>query len=137
MTLSVNPSLAFQPEAKDCLAQAIYFEARGEPLEGQLAVAHVVLNRKYSKLFPNTVCAVVRQVKPVCQFSWYCDGLSDTLPNKPLARKIKKLADQVLQGSYEDNTGGAVFFHAGYVAPGWRNVEKTVEIANHIFYRRK
>jgi N-acetylmuramoyl-L-alanine amidase len=120
-----------------CLAQVIYFEARGEPVEGQIAVAQVTLNRQASKLFPNTVCAVVYQTKPVCQYSWYCNSKSNNLPANKAASNAKALANKLLTNKLTDITRGALFFHASSINPRWHKLEKTVEIGNHIFYRRR
>lgn len=119
-----------------CLAQAIYFEARGEPYAGQIAVAQVTLNRRDSALFPNTLCKVVSQKGP-CQYQWYCDGKSDTLPNNTEAKQAKDLANLLLSNNLADITGGALFFHSSRIKPGWHYLEKTVEIGAHIFYRRR
>jgi spore germination cell wall hydrolase CwlJ-like protein len=137
MTLSGYPSSASHIEQSEiyCLAQVIYFEARGEPIKGQIAVAQVTINRKNSNLFPNTICKVVSQTKP-CQYSWYCDGKSDTLPNNKTAAQSKALAYTILTTHLVDVTHGALFFHASSINPRWRNLEKTVEIGAHIFYRR-
>lgn len=131
-----------------CLAHNIYFEARGEPLEGQLAVAHVTLNRVESKYFPGSVCEVVQQQrKDVCQFSWWCSkklrnqSIKNRLPNQDLYREIKQLATEVIVGLHkrEDITRGALFYHANYVSKtrlGALKLEPTVTIGQHIFYRK-
>lgn len=118
-----------------CLAQVIYFEARGESIEGQIAVAQVTINRAKSSLFPNNICSVVQQTKPVCQYSWYCNSKSNMLPNNKQAAQSKVLAYTILTTNIADTTHGALFFHASSVKPKWRNLEKTVEIGAHIFYR--
>lgn len=118
-----------------CLAQVIYFEARGESLKGQIAVAQVALNRVTSQLFPDTMCSVVYQTKPSCQFSWYCDGTSDTLPQNESAIQSKSLAKKLLTSELADITDGALFFHASSINPRWNKLEKTVEIGSHVFYR--
>lgn len=121
----------------ECLAQAIYFESRGESLEGQEAVAAVVLNRVAHPGFPNSVCGVVRQggAKPGCQFSWYCDELSDKPRNKIAWLAALDLARDVAARA-EDPSDGALFFHAVSVKPRWaRKMERVVQIDNHIFYR--
>lgn len=119
-----------------CLAQNIYFESRGEPKQGQLAVALVTINRAKNKEYPNTICGVVNQG---CQFSWVCDGKSDTLPVSSTAGKqALAIASEVLYDKdVVDITNGALFFHATYAKPSWRKrMEKTIAIGNHIFYRR-
>lgn len=134
---SVNP-LEEIPNNKNeayCLAQVIYFEARGEPKLGQIAVAHVTINRRDSKLFPNTICKVVSQKKP-CQYSWFCDGKSDRLPSNKHGNNAIALANSILTKRPPDITNGALFFHATSVSPNWKNLEKTIEIGSHVFYRR-
>jgi len=145
MILSASPSLAMvdpsqevtnlQPEI-ECLTQTIYFESRGEPIAGQLAVGLVTINRKNSDLFPDTICGVIRQRTPVCQYSWYCDGKSDTVPANKEGKLARALAVGLLTSNVEDITKGALFFHADYINPGWTNLEKTIEIGAHVFYRR-
>jgi spore germination cell wall hydrolase CwlJ-like protein len=124
-----------QPEI-ECLTQTIYFESRGEPIAGQLAVGLVTINRKNSDLFPDTICGVIRQRTPVCQYSWYCDGKSDTVPANKEGKLARALAVGLLTSNVEDITKGALFFHADYINPGWTNLEKTIEIGAHVFYRR-
>lgn len=145
MILSANPSLAkvdpgqevtsLQPEI-ECLTQTIYFESRGEPIAGQLAVGLVTINRKNSDLFPDTICGVIKQRTPVCQYSWYCDGKSDTVPANKEGKLARALAVGLLTSNVEDITEGALFFHADYINPGWTNLERTIEIGAHVFYRR-
>ena len=137
MTLLGDPLLAKPIEQSEvyCLAQVIYFEARGEPIQGQIAVAHVTINRTKSSLFPSTICEVVAQKNP-CQYSWYCDGKSDILPNNEQTVNALALANKILTTPFVDTTYGALFFHASSINPGWHNLEKTVEIGTHIFYRR-
>ena len=138
----------------ECLASNIYFESAHEPEEGKIAVAFVTMNRVHSNLWPNTICDVVlergrnsRSGKIVCQFSWYCEPRpkamwqSGYLPNKNdrLYNEIRDLAVRFYM-NYEnmyDPSYGAVFYHADYVSPGWRNVTKTNVIGRHIFYVRK
>ncbi len=145
MILSASPSLARTDPSQEikqfdyeleCLTQAIYFESRGEPIAGQLAVGLVTINRKNSGLFPDTICEVTKQKTPVCQYSWYCDGKSDKVPNNKEGKLARALAIGLLTSEVEDITGGALFFHADYVNPGWTNLEKTIEIGAHVFYRR-
>lgn len=132
----------------DCLAENIYFESRGEPKLGQVAVAFVTLNRAYSDLFPGEICQVVKQKENrVCQFSWYCEekpkamSVSKVLTQSynPLYNDVRDLAVYVYVNyeKLEDPTKGALFFHANYVNPGWKGLEKTATIGNHIFYARR
>ena len=106
-----------------CLAMNVYHEARSEPMVGQYAVAHVVINRVNSTRWPNDVCSVVHQGldrgRHKCQFSWYCDGKSDKAHEEvPWARALI-VADNVLRGKIEDPTKGATHYHARYVKPYW------------------
>jgi spore germination cell wall hydrolase CwlJ-like protein len=123
-----------------CLALNIYFEARSEPMEGKLAVAHVVLNRVGSDRFPETICAVVRQggerTRHRCQFSWWCDGQSDE-PRNPAAWDAARLiAWFVYHGETADPTDGSLWYHADYVDPYWREAfNRGPQIGRHIFYR--
>lgn len=138
---------AFPAKAEDpvtCLATNIYFEARGEPTAGQLAVGFVVLNRVKSKKYPNTVCDVVYQAKylhkvPIrhkCQFSWYCDGELEVIREKEAYDKAKNLARYLIEGSPIDITDGSLFYHSLSVDPYWnKSVDKTIVIGNHIFYK--
>ena len=130
-----------------CLAMNIYHEARGEPLAGQLAVAHSVLNRMADKRYPSTVCGVVEQAKyrgwdmnnPIlnqCQYSWFCDGLSDTPQDGKAMLEATILAQYVLSGSSLDITEGSTHYHADYVYPYWaKEMEPTVKLGSHIYYR--
>ena len=123
-----------------CLTQAMYFEARGEPLAGQVAVAEVVLNRVASDQYPDSVCAVISQGSSnlhACQFSYMCDGLPEHMNELPISERMGKLAAIMLQNVLHDSTDGATHYHADYVRPGWaRRLEKTAEIGSHIFYRK-
>jgi spore germination cell wall hydrolase CwlJ-like protein len=121
-----------------CLALALYFEAKTEGAEGMLAVASVVLNRVAHPEFPSTVCAVVTDggEQPPCQFSWWCDGMSDR-PTEPDAwRLAQRLARAALAEPPPDRTGGALFFHNTSIATPWlRKRQRTARIGRHIFYR--
>ncbi len=137
------------PEVKeqiDCLAENIYFESKGEPKLGQVAVAFVTINRVNSDLFPKQICQVVKQkTNKVCQFSWYCEdklqaiSMRKDLTNfhNPVYNDILEIAVHVYLNydKIEDPTKGALFFHANYVKPGWKNLERTVMIGKHIFYK--
>lgn len=121
-----------------CLAEAVYFEARGEPERGQLAVAEVVQNRVESKAYPNTYCGVVRQRRGnICQFSWACDSRRGA-PKGAQWEKAMAIADKVYNGHKPNVVGNAMFFHATFVRPSWANVFTRVEkIGSHIFYKSK
>lgn len=125
------------PEQRECLAKAVYFEARGEPEEAQAAVAAVVLNRVEDPQFPDTPCAVVRQggETPPCQFSWWCDGRSDEPRDQESWKRALRIADLVGSGTVEDPTGGALYFHHTRVSPSWSTAfEQVAEIGAHIYY---
>ncbi len=126
----------------DCLALNIYHEARGEPLDGQVAVAQVVLNRVGDPAFPGQVCAVVRQggerPQDRCQFSWWCDGRDDRPGDLAAWIGSKDLARRILAGSVDDPTGGALWYHATYVDPNWDwDMIQQAKIGRHVFYGRK
>ena len=124
-----------------CLALTIYFEARGESELGQLAVGHVVMNRIRDADFPRTVCGVVQQgseARNQCQFSWWCDGLSDRPRDKSALRESLKLAMQIYRGCTNDPTAGALWYHTSEVRPAWSTkVGRPQKIGAHVFYRGK
>lgn len=117
-----------------CLAQAVYFEARGEPLDGQLAVAKVVINRAASGLYPSDYCSVVTQRK---QFSFVRNGrIPQADESSDAWRRAKAVAQIAHQDLWKSQAGDALYFHATYVRPGWAS-QKTqlARIDTHIFYR--
>ncbi len=126
-----------------CLALNDYFEARGESLAGRLAVTTVVLNRAMDPRFPANLCSVIKQNKNRallhrCQFSWTCDGRSDTPHNNIAWHRSLKLAAAVLQkdSSLVDPTGGALWYHSVFVHPAWADrLEVSGIVGGHIFYR--
>jgi hypothetical protein len=122
-----------------CLALTIYYEARGEPEAGKRAVGYVVMNRARSGGFPADVCDVVRQggeVRHRCQFSWWCDGLSDRPRDKQALRQSLSLAQSVYHGCVPDPTGGALWFHSTRVKPAWSKASGPGKrIGRHVFYR--
>tara|TARA_R100000781_G_C4061686_1_gene121246 strand:+ start:526 stop:951 length:426 start_codon:yes stop_codon:yes gene_type:complete len=130
-----------------CLATAIYFEARGEPTAGQVAVGYVITNRVSDSRFPDNVCEVVKQgltykynpkvpIKNKCQFSFYCDGKPD-IPKKGKAwTKALSIAEGVYTGNIYDPTDGSTHYHANYVKPDWAaSKTRVIRINDHIFYR--
>lgn len=121
-----------------CLAEALYFEARSETLEGQLAVGEVILNRVDSSKFPNSVCGVVNQGATrlnACQFSYNCDGKAEYFSNAKAYSRSSKLAKLLVDGRARVLTGGATYYHASSVNPSWsRSFTKTAQIGRHIFY---
>lgn len=120
-----------------CLAQTIYFEARDQPLAGRRAVAAVVLNRVRSAKFPATICGVVHQKNGRnCQFSWWCDGRSDQPRDRQSWDEARHLADTMVDGPYDDPTGGALFFfHHGAKPRRILYVERVAVVGAHLFYR--
>ena len=125
--------------AVKCLAQAIYYEAAVEPLEGQRAVAQTVLNRVRHPGYPKSVCGVVYQGAlrtTGCQFSFTCDGSLAREPNPLIWNRAERLAIEALGGYVEKSVGTATHYHADYVAPYWApTLYKIVQIGRHIFYR--
>ncbi len=122
----------------DCLARAVYFEARGESIKGQAAVAEVVLNRTDSPYFPRSVCGVVNQAGGGgCQFSFVCDGRADVIGDRQAWYVAEKIAAAYIGGTPRDLTDGATYFHTPAVKPSWANrFPMTVRIGAHFFYRR-
>jgi spore germination cell wall hydrolase CwlJ-like protein len=127
---------------RNCLARAIYFEARGESRQGQVGVAQVVMNRVNHEEFPSTICAVVYQNKHKrnrCQFSFACDGKRDRVRDRRAWKTALEVADDVLKG--EENIARltkATHYHATYVRPRWsRKMIRLKRIGTHIFYRGK
>ncbi|RJE80334.1 cell wall hydrolase [Paracoccus sp. JM45] len=122
----------YSNEDLNCLAEALYHEARGEGAQGQRAVAEVILNRVDSRSFPTTVCGVIRQPS---QFS-YTIGGRKPIRNKAAYLRAKDIAENALSGAPRQLTGGATYFHTPSVRPAWaRRFQKTVQIGSHIFYR--
>lgn len=123
-----------------CLTEALYFEARGEPVKGQFAVAEVILNRVDSSRYPNNVCGVVNQGtgrKFACQFSYTCDGKAEVINNRKAYNRLGKIADVMLKGGPRKLTQGATHYHTTAVNPKWaRSFTKTVKLGAHLFYRQ-
>jgi spore germination cell wall hydrolase CwlJ-like protein len=137
--------LATQPAASggaewQCLAEALYFEARGETVAGQFAVAEVILNRRDLAAYPNTVCGVVNQGtgrRYACQFSFTCDGVADRIREPAAFAQVGKIARLMLDGAPRDLTEGATHFHTTAVHPAWaRRFPETARIGSHLFYRQ-
>jgi N-acetylmuramoyl-L-alanine amidase len=116
-----------------CLAEAIYFEARGTGQKGQAAVAHVVLNRAEHPEFPAEVCGVIADR---CQFSYRCNGRPNALTNPQARAEATRIATQVLSGA-PDPTGGALFFHSAQArSTGWFQSRPRVgQFGGNVFYR--
>lgn len=121
----------------ECLASAIYFEARGEGVAGQAAVAEVILNRVENPSFPRTICGVVNQSNGQgCQFSYTCDGRADRISDRAAWATAGKIARAMMDGAPRALTEGATYFHTPSVRPSWsRRFQLTARIGRHIFYR--
>jgi spore germination cell wall hydrolase CwlJ-like protein len=126
-------------EEWQCLSEALYFEARGETVKGQFAVAEVILNRVESDRFPDTVCGVIHQGtgrKYQCQFTYTCDGHAETIAERKAFQRVSKVARAILDGAGEDLTEGATHYHTTSVRPAWaRTYIRTAKIGVHVFYR--
>jgi spore germination cell wall hydrolase CwlJ-like protein len=133
-------SAAQRTRELDCLTRNIYWEAASEPFEGKVGVAQVTMNRVNSGKFASSVCGVVHQKnviyeKVICQFSWYCENTSKVRPvHQPLWRESEEVAKKVLLENFRlPSLKNALYYHADYVNPGWKN-PKIEKIGRHIFY---
>ena len=141
--LTTSPVLAKPSSALICLAKTIYFEARSEPIEGQIAVAQVVFNRVLRKHWKDTICGVVYsggEERGKCQFKWYCDGKSDNPKEIEVWTRIIELAWRLLIGvETKDFSNGATFFQATgsdiYLTVNCKVIEITAVIGSHVFFR--
>jgi len=124
----------------ECLAQALYFEARGETLDGMFAVAEVILNRVDSRAYPGSVCAVVNQGTGrlyACQFTYTCDGISDAITDRGAYAVVGRVASAMLSGAPRSLTNGATHYHTRAVSPSWAaRFPQTAAIGAHLFYRQ-
>ncbi len=122
-----------------CLAEALYFEARGETVKGQFAVAEVIMNRVRSERFPGSPCRVIHQgtgKKYQCQFTYTCDGYKDTIGEPQAFARVAKVARASLDGMAPPLTGGATYYHTTAVKPRWSKAfTRTAQIGVHLFYR--
>jgi spore germination cell wall hydrolase CwlJ-like protein len=117
----------------ECLAGAVYFEAKGEPLQGQLSVAEVVLNRSHSGRFPASLCGVVKQRG---QFSFVRGGHFPAIARGSAAwHKAVAIARIAMADMADGPAPRALFFHATRVSPGWHGLTRLATIGNHVFYR--
>ncbi len=114
-----------------CMAGAVYFEAKGEPLSGQLAVAEVILNRAKSGRFPKSICSVVKQPR---QFSFVRRGRIPAISGNQAYRTAVAVARVAMADSWDSPAADAMYFHTRQVSPGWHRV-KVAAIGNHLFYR--
>jgi spore germination cell wall hydrolase CwlJ-like protein len=127
---------------RKCLAEGIYFEARGESETGQAAVAQVILNRVRNPVYPNSICGVVYQNMQWhnrCQFSFACDGIPNRIRSPYAWRVATRIANNVLDGKIEvEDIGDATHYYADYVRPNWASrMIRMDKIGAHIFYRTK
>jgi len=123
-----------------CLAEAVYFEARGEAVRGQIAVAQVVMNRAFSGFYPNTVCGVVYQNKHrhlACQFTFACDNVADVVREPDMWDRAKKIAKAMLDGQlWLPEVAKSTHYHAYWVHPSWvHEMKKMYRFGVHTFYR--
>lgn len=140
--LNKLPKNSYTKRQRDCLAEAIYFEARGEAEKGQIAVAQVVINRVKNPAYPESICKVVYQNenwRNRCQFSFACDGIPERIRSQKSWKLALRIADDVISGkSYLKDIGSATHYHATYVKPRWRKrMRDRKRIGTHIFYRTK
>lgn len=133
-----------QPSARggsewQCLAEALYFEARGETVKGQFAVAEVILNRVKSERFPSSICGVIKQgtgKRYQCQFTYTCDGYKDTIGEPRAYDRVGKVARAIMDAGDQNLTNGATHYHTTAVNPNWARVyTRTARIGDHLFYR--
>lgn len=134
------PARVFSAAEQKCLAEGVYFEARGEKLEGQAAVAQVILNRVRNPAYPDTVCGVVYQNddwRNRCQFSFACDGKREHIGSQSHWKTAQDIAMAVSAGKiWLSSVGSATHYHAIYVRPRWaRTMERRTRIGLHVFYR--
>jgi hypothetical protein len=128
-------------KAEKCLADAVYFEARGEPLRGQIAVAQVVMNRVFSGYYPNNVCGVVYQNANrhlACQFTFACEGKDlSRIDELDMWEQAKRIAKDMLDGKiWLTEVGHATHYHAYWVHPSWvHEMNKMYRLGVHTFYR--
>jgi spore germination cell wall hydrolase CwlJ-like protein len=127
-------------KSEKCLADAVYFESRGEPKRGQIAVAQVVMNRVFSGFYPNNVCGVVYQNanrKLACQFTFACDGIPDVVDEPDMWKQATEIAHDMLDGKlWLPEIGYSTHYHAYWVHPSWVNeMKKLYKIGVHSFYR--
>lgn len=140
-----NAFLASQPTATGgeqwrCLAEALYFEARGENVRGLFAVGEVIMNRVDNARFPSTLCGVINQGtgrKFACQFTYTCDGAAEQIHEPAAWAKVGKVARLLMDGAPRTLTGGATHYHTRAVNPRWARVfPRTATIGAHHFYRQ-
>ena len=127
-------------KSEKCLAEAVYFEARGEAVRGQIAVAQVVLNRAFSGFYPTTICGVVYQNKHrhfACQFTFACDNVADVVREPEMWDRAKKISKAMLDGRlWLPEVDRSTHYHAYWVHPSWvSEMKKMYRFGVHTFYR--
>ena len=126
-------------EQWSCLSEALYFEARGESIKGQFAVADVIMNRVDSSNFPDTLCKVIKQGtgrKYQCQFTYTCDGYKEVISEPNAYERAGKVARIIMDGAPRELTSGATYYHTKAVSPSWsRKFNRTTTIGVHHFYK--
>lgn len=126
-------SMGYDKRSAACLAEAMYFEARGTGEKGMRAVGEVILNRAKDRRFPNTICGVVNDR---CQFSYTCDGHPEVYREKGQKAIADRLARELLTNRGADITNGALYFHAARLKPGWfASLSRRGKYGGNIFYR--
>ena len=137
--------LASRPEANggeqwECLAEALYFEARGETVRGMFAVGEVILNRVDSNAYPDTLCDVIHQGtgrRYACQFTYTCDGHAEVISEPRAWERVGKVARLLIDGAPRALTAGATHYHTRAVSPSWaQRFPRTAAIGSHYFYRQ-
>lgn len=133
-----SQSAASGGEQWRCLAEALYFEARGETVRGMFAVGEVILNRVDSARFPSTLCGVIHQGtgrKYACQFTYTCDGNPEVIHEQGAWNRVGKVARLLIDGAPRQLTDGATYYHTHAVSPRWSRVfDRTASIGSHYFY---
>jgi spore germination cell wall hydrolase CwlJ-like protein len=130
-------TVEFSAAERDCLTEAIYFEAGSTNDEGRRAVGEVILNRAADPRFPATICGVVDQrYNGSCQFSYRCDGIAEDYRSAEVRQASEDVATRLLTARGDDITNGALFFHAAWAAPGWfGTLDRRGRFGGNIFYR--
>jgi spore germination cell wall hydrolase CwlJ-like protein len=136
--LDAQPEVSGGPQW-ECLAEALYFEARGETVKGQFAVAEVIMNRVDSAEFPDSICGVVNQGtgrKYQCQFTYTCDGHAEVIAEPRAHARVGKVAHMMMRAASRPLTEGATHYHTRAVNPRWARVfPRTATIGVHHFYK--
>ena len=138
--IRLNLAGAERAQAEKCLAEAIYYESRGEPKRGQVAVAQVIMNRVFSGYYPADVCKTVYQNahrRLACQFTFACDDVPDVIREPDMWVQAKQISADMLDGKlWLPSVGRATHYHAYWVHPSWvREMRKLDKIGVHTFYR--